>query len=127
MDAQTRDFVQRRAGNRCEYCRIPQAVNAFFTFHVEHIVAVQHQGTDDTENLAFACHRCNAYKGTNLSSVDPETAQIVALFHPRREEWRDHFEQAGGVVRGLTSTGRATVRLLNMNAPHRVESRASSL
>jgi len=29
----------------------------------------------------------------------------------------------GGEIVGLTSTGRATVRLLNMNAPHRVELR----
>lgn len=43
------------------------------TFHVEHIVARQHQGTDEDSNLALACDRCNFLKGTNLASVDSLT------------------------------------------------------
>src|SRR4051794_18394911 len=31
--------------------------------HVEHIVARQHGGADDPDNLALACNRCNASKG----------------------------------------------------------------
>ena len=43
MDAATRRLVLRRAGSRCEYCRLPQhAVD--LTFHVEHIIAKQHGG-----------------------------------------------------------------------------------
>jgi hypothetical protein len=36
MDAATREFVWQRADRRCEYCRLPQAIAPFFTFHVEH-------------------------------------------------------------------------------------------
>lgn len=38
------------------------------SFHVEHVIAKQHlnDATDDPANLALACNRCNAYKGTNL-------------------------------------------------------------
>jgi hypothetical protein len=36
------------------------------------------------ENLAWACHRCNYYKGPNLTSIDRETQAIVPLFNPRR-------------------------------------------
>ena len=102
---------------------MPQEADAFFAFHVEHIVAQQHQGSDDPANLALACNRCNGYKGPNLSSVDPDSGQIVPLFHPRQDSWRDHFIVRGGEIHGLTPTGRATVRLLNMNALHRVELR----
>lgn len=41
MDGAVRNLVRQRAGNRCEYCRLPQAaVDA--TFHVDHIIAQQH-------------------------------------------------------------------------------------
>ena len=48
---------------------------------------------------------------------------VAALFNPRRDVWTDHFVFRGGEILGLTSTGRTTVRLLNMNAPRRVELR----
>lgn len=72
---------------------------------------------------ALACDRCNAYKGPNLTSIDPDTRTVVALFNPRGDAWSDHFAVRGGRIPGLTPKGRATVRLLNMNAPRRVEIR----
>lgn len=82
MDAAQRNFVRQRAGNRCEYCRLLQQHADFVAFHIEHIVAKQHGGTDDSANLALACSRCNRTKGPNLSRVDPTTGQMVRLFHP---------------------------------------------
>jgi len=123
MDARTRELVRRRAGDACEYCRIPQQATPLIPFHVEHIVSKQHGGTDDPDDLALACDRCNAYKGPNLTSIDPDTGTVVALFHPRQDIWSEHFVVRGGHIVGLTPTGRATVRLLNMNASRRVELR----
>jgi hypothetical protein len=124
MDPELREVVARRAGYRCEYCHIPQSLVPFHTFHVEHVIAKQHGGGDEPANLCLACDRCNAYKGTNLSSVDPETGQIVDLFHPRRDAWHDHFMLRGAEIVALTSTGRAAVRLLQMNDDRRVALRA---
>jgi hypothetical protein len=123
MDPSLRALVRSRAGNACEYCRVPQEATPLIPFHVEHIVSRQHGGTDDRGGLALACDRCNAYKGPNLTSVDPDTGSVTALFNPRGEVWSDHFVVQGGHIRGLTPTGRATVRLLNMNAPRRAELR----
>lgn len=107
MNADLRDLVRRRAGDRCEYCHIPQEATPLITFHVEHIVARQHEEMteDDPSRLALSCDRCNAYKGPNLTSIDPESGDIVALFHPRQEAWRDHFLFHGGKIVGLTATG----------------------
>jgi hypothetical protein len=55
--------------------------------------------------------------------VIPETGELVPLFHPRQDAWDDHFRWNGGMIIGLTPTGQATVRLLNMNAPRRVQLR----
>jgi hypothetical protein len=127
MDAATRNLVRNRAGNRCEYCRMPQHATPLVPFHVEHIVARQHEVDDRPENLALACDRCNAYKGPNLSSMDPDSGEIVRLFHPRQDVWEDHFAFHGPVIVGLTATGRATARLLEVNAQRRVELRQELL
>ncbi len=105
---------------------MPQDSTPLIAFHVEHIVSRQHGGSDDPAGLALACDRCNAYKGPNLSSIDPETRTLVALFDPRADLWSDHFVIRDGQIVGLTTRGRATVRLLNMNAPRRVELRGES-
>jgi len=123
MEASLRELVRRRATHRCEYCHLPQAAAPFLTFHIEHIRARQHGGDDDSSNLALACPDCNAHKGPNLTSVDPETEQVVALFNPRQDIWSDHFSFEGPMIIARTPTGRATVRLLSMNEPTRVEIR----
>lgn len=64
-------------------------------------------------------------KGTNLSGIDPDTSAMVRLFHPRHDRWEEHFALVGERVVGLTATGRATVWLLQMNAPDRLELRAA--
>jgi hypothetical protein len=123
MDALLRQQVRERAGDRCEYCRLRQRHDLFHAFHVEHIIARQHGGADDFENLAWACHQCNLHKGTNLAGLDPDTGEMVRLFHPRRDRWEDHYAWDGAKLAGLTAIGRTTAWLLEMNAPERVELR----
>jgi hypothetical protein len=43
----------------------------------------------------------------------------VGLFDPRTDRWELHFrpDVDTGEIHGLTATGRATVRRLNMNDP----------
>ena len=126
MDATTRDLVRLRAGERCEYCRLHQE-HSELVHHVEHIVAKQHGGSDDPDNLALACHRCNLQKGPNLTGIDPLTQQVVSLFHPRRDRWSDHFVFKGALIAGITVIGRATVQVLAMNDARRLEVRKEIL
>jgi hypothetical protein len=104
---------------------MPQEATPFITFHVEHIIAKQHadEDYDDASGLAFACDRCNAFKGPNLSSIDPLTGDQVNLFNPRSDVWADNFTISRGTIVGLTPIGRATARLLHMNDSRRVELR----
>jgi hypothetical protein len=127
MEPGLKELVRGRGGNACEYCRIPQDATPLISFHIEHIVSRQHGGSDEPGTLALACDRCNAYKGPNLTSLDPDTNVIVPLFNPRQDIWGDHFAVRDGRITGLTPKGRATVRLLNMNAPRRVELREAWL
>ena len=126
MDAATRDFVRRRAAGRCEYCLLRQE-HCDLTHHVEHIVAKQHGGSDDASNLALACHRCNLRKGPNLTAIDPVTREVVPLFHPRSNDWAEHFIVESERIIGITAVGRATVQLLAMNDARRLELRTQIL
>ncbi|MCA9867545.1 MAG: HNH endonuclease [Anaerolineales bacterium] len=88
-----------------------------------HIIPIAHEAETSENNLALACARCNLSKGSNLSGIDPISGRIVPLFHPRRQQWKTHFELEGATIVGRTPTGRASVRLLRMNEPERVNER----
>ena len=119
MDARTRELVRRRSGERCEYYHFPERAIPYLVFHVDHIVAKQHVDvvSDNPDVLAWACSECNFHKGLNLVSIDPLTRKQTDLFDPRRDRWDEHFEVDEGVIVGLTPKGRATARMLNVNAP----------
>lgn len=118
MDARTRELVRQRANQRCEYCHFPESALPYLVFHVDHIIAKQHvdEVSDDPQSLAWACSECNYHKGPNLVSIDPQSNVQADLFNPRHDNWRDHFTVNAGTIVGLTPKGRATARLLNMNA-----------
>ena len=102
MNEAARQEVRQHAGFRCEYCRIHERHLPFSAFHLVHVVARQHAGTDDTENVAWSCQECNLLKGTNLSAIDPDTGAVVRLFHPRTDQWDEHIAFMGNRVVGLT-------------------------
>ncbi len=124
MDSATRRQVQKTAKGRCEYCRLPQSAAPYLTFHVEHIHARQHTEDDRLSNLCLACPHCNLHKGPNLTTLDDATGEIVRLFHPRNDDWEDHFQLVNARIEGLTPVGKATVRLLKINAHDQLEIRA---
>ncbi len=89
------------------------------TFHHEHIVPISAGGSDELENLAWACPSCNLKKSNRLKAVDPETKTELPLFNPRTDRWEDHFAWSGHTVVGLTPTGRALVAAFDLNHPRR--------
>jgi hypothetical protein len=62
-------------------------------------------------------------EGANLSGKDPLAENIARLFDPRRQSWKRHFEWYGAVLVGRTQIGRATISVLDINDPERVELR----
>lgn len=122
VPAALRRLVVERANNRCEYCLFPQSAS-LFTLEIEHIIAERHRGEITAENLALACPNCNRFKGSDLGSIDAETTQLTPLFHPRRQQWIEHFQLFGAEIRPLTPEGRVTVFLLQFNSPNRLEER----
>jgi hypothetical protein len=118
--------VRERAGHRCEYCHIPEACSTF-KHTCDHVVARQHHGPTAAGNLALCCIACNRYKGPNLSGIDPQTGAIADLFNPRIGRWNEHFAWRGPTLVGLTAQGRATIDVLAINAPARIDVRRTLL
>ena len=123
IPALLRQFVFERARGCCEYCGYP-SIASFAIFEIDHVVAQKHGGESVEENLALSCPLCNRYKGSDLSSIDPETGAVERLFQPRRDNWFEHFYLEGAVIKPLSATGRVTVTLLQFNRAERVGERA---
>jgi hypothetical protein len=113
-----------RANFQCEYCHAPEFIFNF-PFEVEHIIPASRGGKDDDSNLALSCRACNLHKSIHLEALDSQTQNLAPLFHPRRDEWREHFaiDTKTGVLSGLTAIGRATVACLQMNRPSQLAAR----
>ena len=122
ISAALRNAVYQRAEGRCEYCLISEEVS-FARHQIDHVIAEKHGSATSEKNLALACVVCNKYKGSDLSSIDEETGEIVRLFNPRKDVWGSHFKIEDGMFIGLTPNARATIRLLQLNSQARIEER----
>jgi HNH endonuclease len=117
-----RQLVVARADHRCEYCRVPEYLSCF-EYHIEHIIGIQHGGTNEHDNLAYCCSSCNWKKGPNISTILEMGGDLIPLFNPRKQNWFDHFETQRGVISTKTIVGQATAKLLEFNKPEKIEER----
>src|SRR5215211_6301028 len=110
VSPELRQRVIERAHGCCEYCR-SQSAYATQSFSVEHILPRAKGGTTTLDNLALACQGCNNHKYEKIETRDSVSGQIVPLYHPRRDQWDEHFAWSADftVIIGLTPSGRATI------------------
>jgi 5-methylcytosine-specific restriction endonuclease McrA len=116
VSASLRRRVCDRARGCCEYCLISETL-ALSSHQVDHVIAEKHGGETTESNLALSCSICNKYKGSDIASIDPETNEVVRLYNPRKDRWKEHFQLKTecGTIQPLTAIGRVTVRLLQLN------------
>lgn len=116
LSRKLKKLVRERAQRYCEYCLCHESY-ATECFSIEHIIALAAGGQDTEDNLALACQGCNGAKHDKIFALDPATGEIVPLYHPRRDNWHEHFTWNSDhtLLMGLTSTGRATIEALELN------------
>jgi hypothetical protein len=116
LSARLRRQVFDRAHGCCEYC-LSQADFVPETFAIDHIIPVSQGGSDEPENLALACQGRNSRKYNTMQAVDPVDGEVVPLYHPRRNQWHDHFAWNWDYseIVGTTPIGRATVEAIKLN------------
>jgi hypothetical protein len=108
----------------CAYCLTAHALMPV-TFECEHIIPRSAGGQTVFENLCLACPMCNRYKSNRQKVADPQTQEIVSLFHPHLQVWIEHFawnEDSTEII-GVTAVGRTTIFALKMNRPELIRVR----
>jgi len=116
ISAAVREQVRQRAKYLCEYCHASERWQ-YVAFTMDHIVPLSQSGSSDMDNPALACFPCNRRKSDRQGIVAPETGVSVRLFHPRQDQWAEHFiwSRDGLSIIGRTAIGRATVEALESN------------
>ena len=101
---------------RCCYCLTQETISGI-SLSFDHIQSQSKGGATSFENLCLACRACNEFKSDLTEAVDPLTGETVPLFHPRQQNWTDHFtwSEDGTYIQGITTVGRATVLALQLN------------
>jgi hypothetical protein len=110
--------VRERANGHCEYCQTSEWLSGQPN-QIDHILPRAKGGQSTLDNLCLACAACNSFKLDLVEAGDPESRQVVRVFHPRQQTWHEHFawSEDHTQIIGLTACGRATVELLKMNRP----------
>ena len=128
LSSELQEAVRLRAGHRCEYCHASEQWQ-YVEFTMEHLTPIAAGGTSTIENLALACFACNRREWDRRTGIDPDAGDEHRLFSPRVDRWNDHFAWSvdGLEIVGVTSVGRATVRMLDLNRERLKRIRAADL
>lgn len=110
--------VRERADYRCKYCQASEWLTGQ-QHEIDHVHPKVLGGHTTLDNLALACSACNGHKHDETEAIDPVTNEFTPLYNPRTQIWPDHFawSKDGLTIIGLTTCGRATIHLLQMNRP----------
>lgn len=123
MSEKIPEFIRKKVAERalfkCEYCLIREE-DMVFPYQIDHIISKKHKGGSEMDNLAFACSMCNQFKGTDIASCLTPNGAVIPLFHPRKQDWEDHFKYLNGEILAKTEVGEATAQLLHFNSSDRI-------
>ena len=119
--------VRERYDYRCGYCGVGEAdVGGILT--IDHFRPRSRGGSNDGDNLVYACARCNAYKGDFYPSEE-DLAEGRRLLHPLLDNVAEFVREVEttGALEPLNETGCFHIDLLRLNRPaliqHRLQKR----
>jgi len=90
VSRELRERVRQADRSRCAYCGTSEQVSGI-PLTLDHIQPTSKDGPTSFENLCLACWSCNEFKTNRTEAEDPLTGENVPLFHPRKQQWSDHF------------------------------------
>jgi len=113
------ELVRRRANFACEYCGVSE-VDSGARLTLDHYQPTSQEGTDDPDNLIYACFACNVNKGDYW----PTATGQLPVWNPRDQRFDQHFVQdPDGELLPRTEIGRFTIHLVRLNRPELVAHR----
>lgn len=121
VTADARAAARKAFGGRCGYCGVSES-SVGGELEVDHFCPQAAGGSDDVENLVYACTACNRFKG-DYAPV-PDAPESLRLLHPGVDDLPAHmYEQVHGDLIGLTARGWFHIQRLHLNRPQLVEMR----
>jgi hypothetical protein len=116
VSKELRERVAIQARHRCGYCLTAELIVGA-PMEIDHLIPQSLGGLTEETNLWLACSLCNDFKSNRIAFLDPISGEIVRLFDPRRQVWKEHFRwtDPGDEIVGITPIGRATVDALRLN------------
>jgi hypothetical protein len=121
VSAETRTAVRAAFGGRCGYCNVSET-SVGGALEIDHFHPLAAGGSDELENLIYACTACNRFKGDYAPPYDaPES---LRLLRPQRDDMGAHIaETAHGRLLGITPRGWFHIQRLHLNRAQLVELR----
>jgi hypothetical protein len=121
VSTEARATVRAAFGGRCGYCGVSET-SVGGELEIDHFRPQAAGGSDDIENLVYACTACNRFKGDYAPASDAPDS--LRLLHPQRDDLRAHLEETvHGRLIGLTPRGWFHIQRLHLNRPQLVELR----
>ena len=117
------EVVRRLYRYTCGYCGITETdVGSELT--VDHFKPRAVGGTDELDNLVYACWKCNQFKHDFWPNAEDLVYQRHVL-HPLFDDLAVHFysNEQTGQLEALTETGRFHIATLRLNRPQLVKYR----
>jgi len=113
ITAATRALVRERYVACCGYCGVPESAVGN-ELELDHFQPRAHGGSDELDNLVYACPACNRYKSAYWPAAD--APEHLRLLHPGRDDLATHIvETVSGRLVGLTARGWFHIRWLHLN------------
>jgi hypothetical protein len=121
VSTEARAAVRAAFGGRCGYCGVSET-SVGGELEIDHFHPQAAGGSDDIENLVYACTACNRFKGDYAPA--PVAPESLRLLHPQRDDLGVHIEETvHGRLIGLTPRGWFHIQRLHLNRPQLVELR----
>jgi HNH endonuclease len=121
VSAETRAAVRMTFGGRCSYCGVSET-SVGGALEIDHVHPLAAGGSDEIENLVYACTACNRFKGEY--APPPDAPESLRLLHPRRDDTSAHISAtAQGRLLGLTPRGWFHIQRLHLNRAQLIELR----
>ncbi len=117
------EFVRKIHQYACGYCGITE-VSAGSELTVDHYQPLASGGTEDDNNLVYACVKCNQFKHDYWPNTE-QLARGLRILHPLLDDISVHISPNNetGLLVALTITGAFHIKLLHLNRPQLIEHR----
>lgn len=117
------EAVRQHYRKSCGYCGVTETT-AGGELTLDHYRPRAAGGSDELDNLIYACIKCNQYK-SDFWPDDVDLDRGRQLLHPGSDDLSVHLveDEATGHLQGLTPTGVFHITVLRLNRPQLVAHR----